>query len=113
MAPEGYRVSIDEPTRSLQANAALHAALADISRQVKWHGKQLSVDVWKRLCVASWLRELGESPEMIPALDGQGFDVIYEPTSKMGVRQMSSLIEWVIAFGVENKVTFRDHRHAA
>ena len=112
-APEGFSVVVREPTRNILQNAALHAALTDIARQVKWHGKDLSVDVWKRLCTAAWLREIGESPEMIPALDGKGFDVIFERTSQMSVKQMSSLIEWVYAFGSQNGVTFRETRYAA
>ena len=112
-APEGFSVVVREPTRNILQNAALHAALTDIARQVKWHGKDLSVDVWKRLCTAAWLREEGESPEMVPALDGKGFDVVFERTSQMSVKQMSRLIEWVYAFGAENGVTFRETRYAA
>ena len=36
---------------------------------------------------------------LIPALDGNGMDVIYEKTSHMGVKQMTGLIEWNYAFG--------------
>lgn len=107
-AEDGMVVTIREPTRSLEQNAALHAHLSDIADQVEWHGKRLSLDVWKRLCTAAWLREIGESPEMIPALDGKGFDVIFEKTSKMTVKQMSSLIEWVTAFGAENGAEFKE-----
>lgn len=84
----------------------LHSCLSDIAEQVEWHGKKLDLDVWKRLCTAAWLRELGESPELIPALDGKGFDVIFERTSKMTVKQMTSLIEWCLAFGAQNGVAF-------
>lgn len=107
-APDGYVVTIRPPTRSLEQNAMLHAALADIAKKLKWHGKRLELDVWKRLCTAAWLREIGESPEMIPALDGKGFDVIFERTSQLTVVQMTSLIEWVIAFAVQNGVELHD-----
>lgn len=112
-APDGYCVEIREPTRNLQQNAALHAALTDIAQQMKWHGQSLSVDIWKRLCTGAMLREQGRPVQMIPALDGQGFEVIYQPTSKMGVRMMSDLIAWIYAFGAENGIKFRDTRHAA
>jgi hypothetical protein len=45
------------------------------------------MEVWKRLCMASWLREQGEKPLMIPALDGHGFDVVFEKTSKLSKKQ--------------------------
>lgn len=109
-APDGMVVTFKEPTRSGEQNRLLHAALTDIAEQVEWHGKKLALDVWKRLCTAAWLREIGESPEMIPALDGKGFDVIFERTSKLTVPQMTSLIEWVLAFGAQNGVTFKDER---
>lgn len=107
-AAHGMVVTIRPPTRTHEQNAMLHAALTDIAEQFPWHGQKLSVDVWKRLCTASWLREIGESPEMIPALDGKGFDVIFERTSQLTVAQMTSLIEWTMAFAVQHGVTLHD-----
>lgn len=107
-APDGMVVQIVDPTRTREQNALLHAALTDIAEQFPWYGKKLSVIVWKRLCTASWLREMGEQPELIPALDGNGFDVVFEKTSGLTVPQMTALIEWVLAFGATNGVKFGD-----
>lgn len=107
-SPAGCIVTIRPPNRTLEQNALLHAALTDIAEQVEWKGQRFSVIVWKRLCTASWLRERGESPELIPALDGNGFDVIYEHTSEMTVAQLSEFLEWCFAFGAENGVTFKE-----
>ena len=107
-APQGYIVRITPPTRSLDQNALLHAALTDIAKQLEWKGHRFDVDTWKRLCTAAWLREIGESPEMIPALDGKGFDVIFERTSKLTVAQMTSLIDWVTCFAAQNGVKLSD-----
>lgn len=106
--PEGWAITFSEPTRNADQNALLHACLTDIAKQVDWCGKRLSVDVWKRLCTAAWLREEGESPEMIPALDGKGFDVIFERTSKLSVKQCASLTTWVQAFGAEKGVQWSE-----
>lgn len=108
--PDGHIVEIREATRSNLANRALHAALTDLAKQFKWQGQSLSVTIWKRLCTGAMLREQGKPVTMIPALDGNGFEVIYEPTSKMGVKMMSDLIEWVYAFGTQNGVVFRDRK---
>lgn len=102
--PDGWMVQMSEPTRNADQNALLHAALTDVAKQVEWCGKKLSIDVWKRLTTAAWLREEGESPEMIPALDGKGFDVIFERTSKLSRKQCASLIDWIHAFGAEHRV---------
>jgi len=109
-APAGYVVEINEPNRTLAENALLHAILTDMARQANWHGQKLPMEVWKRLCMASWLREQGEKPLMVPALDGHGFDVIFEKTSKLSKKQCASLIEWVFSFGAELGVKFTDGR---
>ncbi len=110
-APEGMVCEIKEDARNLQQNAAAHAALQDIADQMQWHGKTLSVLVWKRLTMASFLREIGHQPELLPALDGNGFDVVFERTSKLGKKQFSAWLEWIYAFGTQNGVMFRDRQH--
>lgn len=94
--------------RSDPQNRLLHAAITDIAQQVEWKGQKFTVEVWKRLCVAAWLREKKEQPMLIPALDGNGFDVIFERTSKLSTTQCSELVEWCFAFGAEHEVKFRD-----
>jgi hypothetical protein len=97
-APEGYVVRIGPPTRSLEANAALHAELTDIAATMQWAGKPRTVECWKRLLVSAWLRARGESVEMLPALDGHGIDIVYSPTSQMTSAQVSELIDYIGAW---------------
>ena len=101
---QARKLAITDEDRSEEQNKKLHAMLADIAKQVEHAGKKWNILIWKRLCTAAWLREIGENATMIPALDGNGFDVIYEKTSKLGVKKCASLIEWVSAFGAENQV---------
>lgn len=105
------KIVIKDLDRSSDQNRALHAMLADIANQVEHAGKKWDVLIWKRLLTAAWLREAGEQPQMIPAVDGNGFDVIYERTSKLTVKQCASLLDWVTAFAVEHQVrlTAKDH----
>lgn len=107
-APDGHRVTIEEETRNVLQNQRLHAMLNDISKQVKHEGLSFNVTVWKRLCTAAYLRTLNESPILVPALDGHGIDIIYEKTSKMSVKKMSGLIEWVKLFGDSQQVEWSD-----
>lgn len=99
-------VEVRDPTRNSEQNRALHAALADIARQATWKGEKLSTDVWKRLALGAWMRESGRQPLMIPALDGKGFDIIYERSSKLSVKECSEFLEWVLALGSELGVKF-------
>lgn len=103
----GDKIVVGPPGRNLDQNAMLHALLMDIAAQVEWVGQKLSVDVWKRLCTAAWMRERNAQPLLVPALDGHGVDIIYEKTSKLSVTQCSELIEWCFAFGAEHNVRFR------
>jgi hypothetical protein len=90
--------------RTLDQNKKCHAMLADISRQIKHYEQTYSVDVWKRLCVAAWLRECNEQALMIPAIDGYGVEVIFEKTSKLGTKKMAGFIEWLYAYGTNSGV---------
>ena len=100
-------------TRSMLQNSLLHAVLTDIAKQVKWHGQSFDVVTWKRLCMASWLREKNEQPQLIPALDGKGFDIIFERTSQLNTKDCADFCTWCIAFGDEHNVKFnrRDINH--
>ena len=108
---EPLKVTIKEADRTSQQNRLLHARLSDVSRQVKHYDQSFTVEVWKRLCTASWLREQGEQCAMIPALDGNGFDLVHMRTSKMTVKQLASLVAWIEAYGSEHNVkwTAADH----
>ena len=101
-------VVVKVPTRNDDQNRRCHAMLSDIARQAEWAGQKFPAEIWKRLCVAAWLRECGGKPMLIPSLDGNGVDIIFERTSKLTVKQMASLIEWIFALGAELGVSWTD-----
>jgi hypothetical protein len=103
-APTGYAVEIRPKNRSLDQNAKIHALIQEISRIVVWAGKLQEVETWKRLLTAAWLRARGEPVEMLPAIDGYGVDVVFRPTSKLTVEEMSEFIEYVQAWAVEQGI---------
>lgn len=102
-APDGWCVEVKPRTRSLEQNAKLWACLDDIAKQVEWHGKKLDREDWKHIFTAS-LRKL----QVVPNLDGSGFVALGLSTSKMGVREMSELIELVHAFGAGRGVVWSE-----
>ena len=101
VAPEGWKVTFEPPKRGLDINAALHAKLGEIAARVQWAGSLRSIEVWKRLLVAAWMRETGLQVEMLPALDGHGVDVVYSPTSQMTQAQVRDLLGYVEAWAAE------------
>lgn len=106
MAGQPLVVEVKERTRSVEANAKLHACLSDIAKQIKWAGQTRDIDTWKRLLTAGWLRARGESVEILPAIDGHGVDVVFRRTSHLTVKECAELIEYVQAWGTEQGVRF-------
>lgn len=104
MAGKRLRLSVAEEKRSLPQNAKLHALLTDIARTTEWAGKKRSVEVWKRLVTAAWLRARGESVEVLPALDGHGVDIVWRPTSKLSIAECSELLEFVLAWAAQQGI---------
>lgn len=103
-APEGYRVTIKEQTRTNAENSLLHALLGEIAKEATWAGKRHDIETWKRLLVASWCRVRGEAIEILPALDGHGVDIVPRRTSKLSKKECADLIEFVYAWSVENGI---------
>jgi hypothetical protein len=105
-APRGMHIVFRTGgTRTLEQNSRMWAMLAEIAKQVTWHGLTLSDHDWKDMFTAA-LRKA----RVVPSLDGNSFVVLGQHTSEMNVAEMSELIELMFAFGAEHGVVFRDPR---
>ena len=100
-APEGYVITVQPPTRSLQANARMWALLTDVAEQVVWHGRRLSPEQWKHIFSAALKKQ-----DVVPNIDGTGFVVLGQSTSQMSVAEMNDLQTLIESFGVEHGVAF-------
>jgi hypothetical protein len=98
-APQGYIVTVSEPTRSLDQNAALWVILSEISERVVWHGRKLDAESWKHLFSSSLKRM-----DVVPNLEGTGFVALGLSTSKMTKREFSDLLELISAFAAERGI---------
>lgn len=103
-APEGYVIEIKETTRNLSQNAKLWAMLHDISVQADWHGMKLSPEEWKDLLSAGLTKS-----KAVPNLEGSGFVILGQRTSKMTKREFADLIEFIYAFGVDKNIHWTDN----
>ena len=102
-APDGYVVKITPPTRTLEANAAMWAALNDVAQQVVWHGRKLDAESWKHIFSSSLKKQ-----DVVPNLDNTGFVVLGQSTSKFTRAEMADMIELIRAFGTERGVVWGD-----
>ncbi len=92
---------VKKPTRSAAQNRRMWAMLADVSRQVDWHGQKLTGAEWKDVFTAALKRQ-----KVVPGIDG-GFVVLGSSTSKMDKAQMGELMDLMEAFGAQQGVRFR------
>jgi len=101
-APDGWRVTIQEPARTLDQNAAQWPYLEGFAKQ-----KQLCIngamewatnDDWKDVLTACWKGEM-----RMAAFDGR---VIMMPqrTSKMGKKVFSEWMEYLVAMAAQSGV---------
>ena len=98
--------------RSSQANALMWVRLNELEEQTDWHGIRLTAEEWKDLLSAGLVVS-----KVVPNIDGTGFVIVGQRTSRLSVKQMNDLIALIEAFGSERGVRFsadpRLYREAA
>jgi hypothetical protein len=103
-SPDGYRVKVEPPKRSLDQNAKFHALCSDLARQcVEWAGMPRTSDEWKVLLVSGHAVATGLEAELVRGLEGE-FVMLRESTAAMSKARGSSLIEYALAWCAQNNV---------
>jgi hypothetical protein len=101
-APEGYVVTVGEPRRTCAQSDKMWAMLTDISH-AKPMGRRHTPDDWKALA----MNACGWECEFVEGLDGRPFPKGFR-SSQLTKSQMSTLIEWLYAFGADHGVVWTD-----
>lgn len=96
-------VDIKPMTRSVEQNAKLWATLSEVAEQVEWYGRKLEAESWKHIFSAALKKQ-----DVVPNLDGTGFVVLGQSTSKMSVAEMRDMLELINAFCAERGVKLND-----
>lgn len=102
-APDDYVVTISEPTRTLDQNALMWAALTDIAR-AKPDGREMTPEQWK----CAFMDAAGFKPEFVPALEGNGFICLGYKSSRLTKAQFSDLVETIFEFGARKGVRWSE-----
>lgn len=96
-APDGYVVRVQEPTRTLDQNAAQWPILEAFSEQLQWpvNGRmvRMTSEEWKDVLTAAFR---GESVRLAMGLDG-GVVMLGQRTSKFGKAQFGQWLEFLNA----------------
>lgn len=114
-APDGWMVTVSEPSRSLEQNAAQWPILQAFADQLQWpvNGKMewLTADEWKDILTAAFDRE---TVRVAMGLGG-GMVMLGKRTSQMGKRTFGEWLEFLHATAAARDVDlrYRDHPEAA
>ena len=101
-APTGYVLTISEPTRTLEQNDKFWAMLTDLSI-AKPEGRKGTPDDWKH-----WvMHTCGFECQFMEGLDGRPFPIGFR-SSKLKVKQMIDLMDWMYAYGAEHGVIWSE-----
>ena len=103
-APDGFVVTVSEPTRTLEMNALLWALLTELSNKLPWHGIRLSPEEYKDLLSAGLVKS-----RVVPNIEGNGFVILGQRTSRMTKAEFSQLIDLIYAFAADHGVELADH----
>jgi hypothetical protein len=103
LAGHAFEFVVRPLTRSSAQNSRMWAMLADVAKQVEWHGKKLASTDWKHVFSAAITKQA-----VVPNLDGTGFVVLGQSTSDMTKREMSEMIELITAFGAQHDVVWSE-----
>jgi hypothetical protein len=106
-APKGYVVEVREPKRTLEQNDRMWAMLTDISVAMPV-GRRHTPDDWKAIAMNACSWECA----FLEGLDGRPFPIGFR-SSKLSKGQMSTLIDWLQAFGDEHNVRWTQQQEAA
>jgi hypothetical protein len=105
-APDGYVVTVSEPTRSLDQNAAQWPILNAFSEQLQWpvNGQMvwMTPDDWKDVLTAAFKRE---ETRVAMAFDSPGMVMLGQRTSKFVKGEFSDWLEFLHAAAVHKGVT--------
>ncbi len=103
-APAGYVVTVKEPSRSLDQNAALWPLLTEFSEQLLWpvNGRMVKMEPeeWKDVLSAAFR---GEQARLAMGLDG-GVVMLGLRTSKMGKKQFSEFLDFLHATAADRGI---------
>ena len=107
-APEGWHVTLQEPTRTLDQNAKFHALCSDIAASgMEWAGKRRTAAQWKVLLVSGHAAATKEAFDLVPGLENE-FVNLRESTALMSKKRGASLIEYTLAFCAANGIEVMD-----
>jgi hypothetical protein len=101
-----YRMIVqeEEDRRTSEQNKKMWAMLTEVSQQKEHCGRRYNPDQWKVIFMHAW----GMKVQFLPSLDNSTFVPYGTSSSKLSKKDMTELIEFILAWGTQNGVVFAD-----
>jgi hypothetical protein len=87
----------------------------DIDRGRDWpegSGHRIGAKKWKQLIILAWERYHERDAEILPAIDGDGFDVVYRRDSRLSKPEASEILAftdaWMAERGIKRSRSFAE-----
>lgn len=103
-APPGTRIEFKKERRTLPQNDKMWAMLTEVAAQKEHCGRRYTPDQWKVL----FMHAAGREVQFIPSLDNKTFLPWGQSSSDLSKEEMSELIEFILAWGAQNGVMFKE-----
>lgn len=111
MLTAGHRMVIELRTvsKTREQEQKYHAMIGEVAKQAQHLGSVWGADDWKRLLLDKFARETNRTHgKVIPNLDKTGVVEVGVQSRKFSRADGSEFIEWLMAWGAENGVTYSD-----
>lgn len=110
------QVDLTRVNRSIAQNSLFHAQIAEIAKQTKFNGTELTADGAKEYLVLLFAfeleqeqRPLSQGLQYIPSRKTEGGWMPVPPkTSRFKIEEGTEFIDWLFAYGAERNVRFND-----
>lgn len=124
-AGKRLHLQVGPPKKSREQEEHYHAQIGDIAKQVRFCGRELPAESWKRLLIDAFKHDTRQDPdlraewdrfgelELVPALNHDGVVAVGEQSRQFSVRLASAFIDWLYAYGAEEGVRWSDMKPRA
>jgi len=119
-APEGYMVTVQEPTKRRIQEEKYHAMVGDLSRQCEYAGRKWDAEDSKRILIDEFAADmrgagtpLHNESRIIPSQDGLRIIQLNIRSSDFYIKEAAQFIEWLYAWGADRDVVWTEPRDPA
>lgn len=92
----------------------------ELERECEWppdSGEHIDVEHWKQLMILAYEREHAREAKILPAIDGEGWDVVFKRFARLDKHEGSEVLAfanaWAADHGVTRKLSARERRRDA